>query len=142
MMGDVLDFLLKLVAWFIWRIIPTLDVEVLYFQYESPGSDDGFLFRLQRHSQYGAKLALTNKSDRAVFIKTFSVTIDEMNTYPHADAEITIRLDSHERRVLDVTFPVSESDEPKDAGKFEITVVPTVGRKKTFSGVFPVACEE
>jgi hypothetical protein len=138
-MGDVLDFLLKLAARLIWWIIPTLDVEVLYFRYESLRSDDVFVVLSPWHDRYHARLALTNKSDRPVFIKTFSTTIDEMNTYPHADTENTIRLDSHERRVLDVVFPVSQSDKPKDAGKFEITVVPTVGRKKALSGVFPVA---
>lgn len=139
-MGDVLDFLLKLAARLFWWVIPTLDVEVLYFRYESLRGGDTFVVVTPWYERYHAKLALTNKSDRAVFIKTFSATIDEVNTYPHADAEITIRLDSHERRVLDVIFPVSESDEPKDTGKFEIIVVPTVGRKTAFSGVFPVAC--
>lgn len=138
-MGDALDFLLKLAARLIWWIIPTLDVEVLYFRYESLRGGGTFVVLTPWHERYHAKLALTNKSERVVFIKTLSVTIDEMKTYPHANTENTIRLDSHERMVLDVIFPVSESDKPKDTGKFEITVVPTVGRKKAFSGVFPVA---
>lgn len=138
-MGDVLDSLLKLAARLFWWVIPTLDVEVLYFRYESLRGGDTLVVVTPWPERYHAKPALTNKSDRAVFIKSFSAKIAEMSTYPHAGEEITMRLDSHERRVLDVIFPVSESDKPKDSGKFQITVVPTVGRKTAFSGVFPVA---
>jgi len=138
-----LDFIWKLFEKLLTltkRLRAPIRSEVSSFRYED--LSDTIVIALHPR-RYRAKLALTNRSDRLVYIKTLSVTIGEEHTYRERTLGTAVRrLEPHELGELDVTFPVVGDEEPVELGTFQLDIIPTVGRRTTIRGSFPIEQSE
>ena len=140
-MFDLLERVAKWLFQLILWLRPPIHVEVLYFRFQEfrSNSDSSLIVRTTSPRRYHAKLALTNRSDRVVFIKATSVTIDEEKNYPQENGDGNgIRFDPHELKTCTLIFPVNEDDHPREAGQFCVEIVPTKGRSTTACGTFPL----
>ena len=138
-MFDFLEHLIKWSTQIIRLLWPPLTAEVSYFRYEEQRSSPGdrLVVISAWPCRYHAELSVTNRADRAVFIKSVTTTIDGECTFPPAETEV-IRLDSHEVKQLSVIFPTDKAQNPREAGKFRIDIFPSVGRKTAIRGLFPI----
>ena len=138
---------LKLFEWLaalIWRVRPALRVEVRLFLCEDERDEPDHLIAVITAwpRRYCAHLTLTNWTDNVVYIKNISVTINGDTTYESVQGKEFLRLEPREPKQRDVVFPIEHDEAALEAGRFQIDVVPSVGRGTRVSGEFPLEHQE
>jgi hypothetical protein len=114
-----------------------LSAEVQSFYYQDVTADaQGPPVITPYPRRYLTELALTNHSDRPVYVKRIAIKIGS-RTYGRAPGADVIRLESGEYRELDESFPV-EDNVAAESGEFALEITPAVGDSMTFRGSFPV----
>lgn len=116
------------------------DVEVLSLYYQDVKSDPyscPVITSCPR--RYHAELGITNVSTNPLHIKSISLTVGTQ-TYGQ-DEEEAIRIEPHEYKEVDTTFPANETA-PSSSGEFELEVSPAIGMPIKVRGTFPLTAEK
>ncbi len=136
LLNSLIQLLPKLIGWL--RSPIAGEVSCLRYEERRINSNDSIVVISPWPRRYHVRLALTNRNSRVVYIKTISLAIGQQKAYQQVRVDSFIRLDSHEIQVHDLVFPLDESEQPTEGGKFQIEIAPTVGRSTTISGTFPL----
>jgi len=110
-----------------------LSVEVRAFYYQDV---TGEMVATGHPRRYLAELALTNHSDRPIYIKGMSVTVGSQ-TYARQEGAEVCRIEPGEYKELQESFPVERAP-AIESGDFSIEVVPAVGKPVRATGTFPL----
>ena len=143
MLERVLDLVARLLGPFgrlASRLVPPLRVEVTHIRYEEwdTRACDRFVIISPWPRRYLAKMIVTNRSSRPVYVRAIRLSVNDEVCYAEAEAAKTLRIEPGEPKEYTAVFPVSEEQTPAEAGKFWIEVVPGVGRKTRVTGRFPL----
>jgi len=137
----MVEFVFKLLSLVISRLVSPIGVEVSYFRFEdlSTHSSDVVAVITPHPKRYHVKLLLTNRSDRVIYIVSYSVGIDDVRTFSQTRFDNPLRLEAHQPKEHTIVLPLDAGSEPIRAGRFSISVWPSFGRRAQVSGVFPIA---
>ena len=130
----------KLVDWVLSLLmrkwLRPLSVHVLDFAYQDKRNRPGDILCVVTSwpRRYWARLSLTNRTDRVIYIQTITLTIEGGKEHKEASS---LRLEPGEPKEHDVTSPLAENEEPVKAGRLVIGVTPSVGRTTEVAGSLP-----
>lgn len=136
----MLDLVCKVIGWLVPGLVRKwarpLTVVVWYCAYEDMRNrpDDPFVLITPWPRRYRARLSLTNRTDRVVYIQTITLAIEGGKEHEEASS---LRLEPGEPKKHDVVFPLAEKEEPVKAGRLIIGVTPSVGRTTEVAGSLP-----
>lgn len=124
------ELILKLFEFFLGWLRPPLALEVDGFDFQDVRSRPGdSLIVVTPHPRfYLGELNLTNRSDKVVYIKSVVLTGCSGKVSKKAHLPEPLRLEPHEPKKYDVTFPLEDNEEPM-SGQFKIEITPSVGRR-------------
>jgi hypothetical protein len=128
--ADVWELILKLSESFLSWLRPPLALEVGGFYFQDVRSEPGnsLVSVTPYPRRYIGELSLTNRADKVVFVKSVVLTRCGGRVSKKAEMREPLRLESHEPKKYDVTFPLDDN-EAAVRGQFKIEVIPSVGRK-------------
>ena len=122
--------------------VPPVRVEIHHLAFDqlrnSPG--DSLVLITPYPTRYYAEISLTNRKDRAVYVRDVRLRVCEMDIVEPRRTR-NMRLEPHERRTLRVVFPVDDAHASRTEEPFSITVAPTAGRATKTTGTLPMSTD-
>lgn len=132
--SEVIKFAVELLRALWWHLTSPIKVEVTYFQFEDPKAR----VLPPTESGYHVRVIITNRTDRAVYVTSYSGGVDHRYACPQTRFDKALHLEPHEPKEYSVVLPLEEGSEPIRAGQFSISVWASFGRGTKVSGEFPV----
>jgi len=117
-----------------------ISVEVSYFQFEdfSSHASDVLAVITPYPKRYHVKLGLTNRSDRVIYIVSYSARVGDTHTFSQTRFDNALRLEAHQPKEHSIILPLDAASKPVRTGRFSIRVWPSFGRSTKVNGVFPI----
>jgi len=137
-MWDIAEMFVDLLKHLVWSIFPPLLIEVHSLYYCDVGyySDSTITVIDPYAPGYFGKISLTNRKDMAVYIK--EVRLQVSGIILKGVNVRNLRLEPHERRTIQIIFPVDTGHRSHTDDSFVLTVKPTVGRHSKRAGTLPL----
>ncbi len=128
------NFISNIVVWLIGWLRPPLGVEIVEFSFgnvqNEPG--DSIVVITPYPRRYDSELVITNRTHKVVYIKSIVLSGHHGKLRKEAALWEPLRLEPSEPKKEIVIFPLNDGEEPV-TGRFEIEVIPSIGRKSARS---------
>lgn len=128
------NFILKILEWLAGWLRPPLGVEIVEFSFDNVRNEpgDSVVVISPYPRRYYSELVFTNRSHKVVYVK--SIVLSGHHGKPRKEAALwePLRLEPGEPKKETVIFPINDGENPV-TGRFEIEVIPSIGRKSVRS---------
>ena len=128
------NFFLKILEWLADWLRPPLGVEIVEFSFSNVRNEpgDSIVIITPYPRRYDSELVITNRTHKVVYVKSIVLSGHHGKLRKEADLGNPLRLEPGEPKKETVIFPLYDGEEPV-TGRFEIEVIPSIGRTSTRS---------
>lgn len=125
---------LKILEWLADWLRPPVGAEIVEFLFDNVRNEPGDLvvFISPYPRRYYSELMLTNRTHHVVYVRSIVLSGHHRKLRKEAALWEPLRLEPREPKKKTVIFPLNDGEEPV-TGRFEIEVIPSIGRTSTRS---------
>jgi hypothetical protein len=129
--------------WLIRFVIPPVRIEIEYLHYDEVSNEpgDAIVILTPYPRCYVAEISFTNRANRTVYLREVRLQVAK-TIFVESENTPNLRLEAHERKTMQIVFPLGSGEEPQAEAPFVLAVTPTVGRRSRATGNLPVCAAD